>query len=603
MASTTDNFNLDLYDTGDPASLTDQYNSAIRTIDNTLLTINGNAATALNTAKQAIAETQTITNNLTALGVTDTNTASALKNKIDTTASDLAVTAEKANNALNRFDAIGWNTDQKAQNWTNNVDNNINNTNQTLTVLNASNPTDAKKLLHNINNTNQTLTVLNASNPTDAKKLLHNIYDASTGDISTVTGMTIQARFITHNYGAQSSLKHGDIVYFGCNNLATQGGQPKIVIVDMASNMITTNKTINAGHFNDMAYISETPDTPIWVAPITLDGTNDYSGILAYDNNFNTSVNIPIPLHGIAGITKDPITNKVYCICRNNPNIYEINITDYSTTIVGNRPMGTDFMGQGISAYNNKIFGYTTRMFAYLYDVRTNTLQWYNCMATDLLMSRRIGEYEAGEFDNEGNLWACARSICNDDATSYLNWGGWISFPNNATPHTIGGHTAKIAQTIEMTADSLKPKFTTINQICSVFEVATMITKPNTIKISTTLNDAEHGILRLTGYLVILGDYTCFKLLPTGFGGLRVPSTGKITITNNGTQIECSDRCASFTYMVTPSLGPNDIVQYRNGGCVLNLLACGNARGIQISETVIEPDTNKIYFGSTKVVG
>lgn len=578
MASTTDNFNLDLYDTGDPASLTDQYNSAIRTIDATLLTINGNATTALNTAKQAITETQTITSNLTALGVTDSNTASALKNKIDTTASDLAVTAEKANNALNRFDTIGWDTDEKAQNWTNNIDNNINNTNQTLAALNA-------------------------SNPTDAKKLLHNIYDASTGDISTVTGMTIQARFITHNYGAQATLKHGDIVYFGCNNITAEGGQPKIVIVDMGSNAITTDKTINAGHFNDMAYISETPDTPIWVAPITLDGTTEYSGILAYDNNFNTSVNIPISLHGIAGITKDPITNKVYCICRNNPNIYEINMTDYSTTVIGTRPMGDDFMGQGISAYNNKIFGYTTRMFAYLYDVRTKTLQWYNCMATDLLMSRRIGEYEAGEFDNEGNLWACARSICNDDATSYLNWGGWISFPSNATPHTIGGHTAKIAQTIEIVADSLKPKFTTINQICSVFEVATMITKPNTIKISTTLNDAEHGQLRLTGYLVINGDYTCFKLMPTGFGGLRVPGTGKITITNPGTQIECSDRCASFTYMVTPSLAPNDIVKYRNGGCVLNLIACGNPRGMEISDNVIEADTNKIYFGPTKVVG
>lgn len=578
MASTTDNFDLDLYDTGDPAALTDQYNSAIRTIDATLLTINGNAATALNSAKQAIAETQTINNNLAALGVTDSNTASALKNKIDTTASDLAVTAEKANNALNRFDAIDWDTDEKAQNWTNNI-------NQTL------------------NNINQTLNALNASNPTDAKKLLHNIYDASTGDISTVTGMTIQARFITHDYGAQSTLKHGDTVYFGCNNITPDGGQPKIVIVDMANNAITTNKTINAGHFNDMAYIDATPSTPIWVAPITLDGTTDYTGILAYDNNFNHSVNIPIPLHRIAGITKDPITNKVYCICAGTPNIYEINMSDYSTTIVGNRPMGDDFMGQGISAYNNKIFGYTTRMFAYLYDVRTKTLQWYNCMATDLLMSRRIGEYESGEFDNEGNLWACARSICNDNATSYLNWGGWISFPSNATPHTIGGHTAKIAQTIEITADSLKPRYTTINQICSVFEVATMITKPNTIKISTTLNDAEHGQLRLTGYLMIQGDYTCYKLMPTGFGGLRVPGTGKITITNTGTQIECSDRCASYTYMVTPSLGPNDIVKYRNGGCVLNLIACGNTRGMEIADSVIETDNNKIYFGPTKVVG
>lgn len=555
MASTTDNFSLDLYDTGDPAALTDQYNSAIRTIDTTLLTINDNATTALNrantaintantainTANQALTTAKTANNNLTALGVTDTTTAGNLKNKIDTNTND-------------------------------------------------------------ITQVNQTLTALNASNPADAKKLLNEIYNANTGDISTIIGMTIQAHFITHNYGVQSTLKNGDIVYFGCNNISSDGGIPKLVIVNMSNNEITTDKTVNAGHFNDMAYISKTPATPIWVAPISLDGTNDYQGILAFDTNFNASVNIPVPLTGIAGITRDPITQKVYCICRNNSNIYEINLSDYSTAIVGTRPMGNDFMGQGISAYGDKIFGYTTRMFAWLYDLRTRTLQWYNCMSTDLLVSRRIGEYEAGEFDNEGNLWGCARSICNDDATSYLNWGGWISFPSNTTPHTIGGHTAKIAQTIEITADSLKPKFTTINQICSVFEVSTMITKPNTIKISTTLNDSEHGQLRISGYIIILGDYTCFKLMPTGFGGLRVPGSGKITITNTGTQIECSDRCASFTYMVTPSLAPNDIVQYRNGGCVLNLITCGNTRGMQISDTVIETDTNKIYFGTTKVI-
>lgn len=578
MASTTDNFSLDLYDTGDPAALTDQYNSAIRTIDTTLLTINGNATAALNSANQALTTAKTANDNLAALGVTDTVTATTLKNKIDTTASDLADTTQKANTALDRFAAINWDTDQKARDWTTNTTNDIAHVNQTLAALNA-------------------------SSPTEAKKLLNKVYDANNGDISTVTGMTIQARFITHNYGTQSTLKHGDIVYFGCNDITTKGGQPKIVIVNMDSNAITTNKTVNAGHFNDMAYINETPNTPIWVAPITLDGTNDYEGILAFDTNFNTSVNIPIPLHGIGGITKDPITNKVYCICRNDPNMYEINMTDYSTTVIGNRPMGTDFMSQGVSAYNNKIFGYTTRMFAWLYDIRTKTMQWYNCMSTDLLVSRRVGEYETGEFDNEGNLWACARSICNDDGTSFLNWGGWISFASNATPHTIGGHTAKIAQTIEINDNSLKPKFATINQICSVFETATMITRPNTIKITTTLDDSEHGDLRLTGYLVITGNYTCYKLLPTGFGGLRVPGTGKITITNKDTQIECSDRCASFTYMVTPSLGPNDKVQYRNGGCVLNLIVCGNTGGIQLSDSVIETNNNKIYFGTTKVVG
>lgn len=50
MASATDNFNLDLYDTGDPANLNDQYNASMHTIDKNMYTISGTAATALNKA-------------------------------------------------------------------------------------------------------------------------------------------------------------------------------------------------------------------------------------------------------------------------------------------------------------------------------------------------------------------------------------------------------------------------------------------------------------------------------------------------------------------------------------------------------------------------
>lgn len=51
MTSTTDNFNLDLYDTGDPANLNDQYNASMHTIDETMLTISGTANTALKLAQ------------------------------------------------------------------------------------------------------------------------------------------------------------------------------------------------------------------------------------------------------------------------------------------------------------------------------------------------------------------------------------------------------------------------------------------------------------------------------------------------------------------------------------------------------------------------
>ena len=100
MASTTDNFNLDLYDTGDPANLTDQYNAAMRTIDDTLLTVNNNASSALQKANKLETRLNTVTDNLTALGVTDTATAATSK-----VTWDKAATC--AENNKNMFSALG----------------------------------------------------------------------------------------------------------------------------------------------------------------------------------------------------------------------------------------------------------------------------------------------------------------------------------------------------------------------------------------------------------------------------------------------------------------------------------------------------------------
>ena len=103
MASTTDNFNLDLYDTGDPANLNDQYNAAMHTIDETLFTINNNASNALQKANTlttrldtVAAQATTATDNLTALGITDTETAATSK----TTWNKAASSAENNKNIL-----------------------------------------------------------------------------------------------------------------------------------------------------------------------------------------------------------------------------------------------------------------------------------------------------------------------------------------------------------------------------------------------------------------------------------------------------------------------------------------------------------------------
>ena len=121
MTNYTTNFNLEKYQTGDAANLNDQYNTSMDIIDDNLYKINTNANTAGGKATQALETAQNNNKNLTALGVTDTETATQLKNKIDTTATNLTATTETANNAAANLNALGANTVENATNLKNRI--------------------------------------------------------------------------------------------------------------------------------------------------------------------------------------------------------------------------------------------------------------------------------------------------------------------------------------------------------------------------------------------------------------------------------------------------------------------------------------------------
>ena len=121
MTDYTTNFNLEKYQTGDAANLTDQYNASLDIIDDNLYKINTNTNTAGGKATQALETAQNNNKKLTALGVTDTATATQLKNKIDTTATNLATTTATANNATNNLNALGANTVTNATNLKNRI--------------------------------------------------------------------------------------------------------------------------------------------------------------------------------------------------------------------------------------------------------------------------------------------------------------------------------------------------------------------------------------------------------------------------------------------------------------------------------------------------
>ena len=126
MPGYTTNFNLEKYQTGDAANLNDQYNASMDIIDNTMYKINTNANTAGGKATQALETAQNNTKNLTALGITDTATATTLKNKIDNT-------AETAQNNKSNLNALGVNNVTDATN----LKNKINKNTQDISVINT----------------------------------------------------------------------------------------------------------------------------------------------------------------------------------------------------------------------------------------------------------------------------------------------------------------------------------------------------------------------------------------------------------------------------------------------------------------------------------
>lgn len=133
MTDYTTNFNLEKYQTGDAANLNDQYNASMDIIDNNLYKINTNANTAGGKATQALETAQNNNKNLTALGITDTATAAALKNKIDNT-------AETAQNNKSNLNALGINNVDTATNLKNKINKNsqdISKNSQDISTINA----------------------------------------------------------------------------------------------------------------------------------------------------------------------------------------------------------------------------------------------------------------------------------------------------------------------------------------------------------------------------------------------------------------------------------------------------------------------------------
>lgn len=280
MTDYTTNFNLEKYQTGDAANLNDQYNVSMDIIDDNLYKINTNANTAGGKATQALETAQNNNKNLTALGVTDTETATQLKNKIDTTDTTANNASTTASNALTLAQ-----TNKSA----------ITAINANLTALHANSVNDATNLYNTVQKIDSIY-----SNIELKRKTYTNI--AIIGDsISYGTGASTTAKSWANQF---KSYIGADTVQNMSQNNAGYVNEPTflsqlqavknkttithIIIAGGANDKLQTTTAITTAVKNTLQYaLTNFPNAEIHVAPVVL-GVN---GMFRYHANIPQTLN------------------------------------------------------------------------------------------------------------------------------------------------------------------------------------------------------------------------------------------------------------------------------------------------------------------------
>jgi hypothetical protein len=295
MTDYTTNFNLEKYQTGDAANLNDQYNVSMDIIDDNLYKINSNVNTAGGKATQALETAQKNNKNLTALGVTDTATATALKNKINNTNTT-------ADNALNLA--------QTNKTAVTTINSNIHAINANLTALHANSVSDATNLYNTVQKIDSIY-----SNIELKRKTYTNI--AIIGDsISYGTGASSLAMSWANQF---KSYIGADTVQNMSQNNAGYVNEPTflsqlqavnnktrithIIIAGGANDKLQTASSITTAVKNTLKYaLDNFPNAEIHVAPV----------VLGVNGMFRYHTNIPQTLNAIEeGIAQTPNVHEI----------------------------------------------------------------------------------------------------------------------------------------------------------------------------------------------------------------------------------------------------------------------------------------------------
>ena len=295
MTDYTTNFNLEKYQNGDAANLNDQYNVSMDIIDDNLYKINSNANTAGGKATQALETAQSNNKNLTALGVTDTKTATQLKNKIDTTATTANNASTTASNALTLAQ-----TNKSA----------ITAINANLTALHANSVNDATNLYNTVQKINGIYSNIELKRKTYTNIAI--IGDSiSYGTNASSIAMSWANQFKSY-IGANTvqNMSQNNAGYVNEPTFLSQLQAVKnkteithIIIAGGANDKLQTTTSITTAVKNTLQYaLTNFPNAEIHVAPV----------VLGVNGMFRYHANIPQTLNAIEeGIAQTPNVHEI----------------------------------------------------------------------------------------------------------------------------------------------------------------------------------------------------------------------------------------------------------------------------------------------------
>lgn len=355
--------------------------------------------------------------------------------------------------------------------------------------------------------------------------------------VSMVTLGHIDMFFNDAHHSTQSSCILNNKIFIGSTDSST-GQQGHVHIFNATNGAEILSKDVDAGHFNDMAIDYNDPIYKIVVAPV------QENVLYKFNEDFSNRkvINLSGTNGNTTGITTDPITKQSYMA--DSKYLYNINLKTGDLKRLGESPIvAKGIIGQGIQAYDGIIYTSSTGNDFASYDTVTGEVVYRHLNHYDSGKNRFIGEYESGEFNEDGSL--CMVANTNTNGPHNIGYFGMVLGALQGVAY--GPAAIKIYELVCNETTLNKFYFTPSQLVSPVENTACLFGGRFNIKnINYVLPPNE--ILDTRYYMDLTGtaSLTVDGIRINGTGSLHAASTTTLNFRGTGAHINCAGSTQSL---------------------------------------------------------